>query len=790
MAKRKAASAKKPKAFETPTYANAMVLPGESAPSRVTSYNAEASTLIAQALVGTAASAANINATVCAAQKLRLYRPTRAKSKLWRSHGVSRGVKTYLSGRERIRPGYKAQSAATQAGEFEEVEEHPFLTFIADPDPTLNGHSWMRATFWMHEMTGAAFSAIGRNGREPVSMYFIPSQYVNVIPSETTLIDGYRVGRNQASSVYVPFDDMFYFRAMPHPGRPWLGWTWVNQVSRELDCEAAAVSSEIGRWLNGGNPGAVFEVIDSATPEQFKQIVESINRSTRGVNRAGENLFLQKTKLVQYGAKPHEMQYVEGQNRIEAVVYRHAGIPEPLWKMSESNLASASASMPQYSELTILPRIAAFEDHLNERILPMFEGTDGYFVAFDNPVREDVAAKFTQAASAFTAGLLKRNEARAMMGLEADTTEFGDAYHPSMTPAPAMPSLTDLIAQGKPNANLAGRDGSGSDSVDLEDVEDAADPESGAEDGADDGEDAGADAKSIPARSDGPDAGPTGVQEVGGPLGAVLEERGDSPEYQVVIAKSGIWFAEHDHGGVTCKDDKLGELPEPLARIVNSMASKVQRWLTGVQDQVHANTDGTINLNGQTAAFDAMVRDALADALAYGGQLQSAELDSTWDVTPEDALKYLEGYRVRLAQEVTVNLEADLNTALRMTMEQGATPMEASRLVADALGEQAGYRSDRIARSETSHLANRGADLSMQKAGIEEREWLLAGGPCPICEAAYANRPKAKVGQPFWRLGETITGTDHIVTFREVWGGDAHPQCRCGVAAVIVEEGE
>lgn len=218
------------------------------------------------------------------------------------------------------------------------------------------------------------------------------------------------------------------------------------------------------------------------------------------------------------------------------------------------------------------------------------------------------------------------------------------------------------------------------------------------------------------------------------------------------------------------------------------MASRIQRWINGISGEIHANADGTISLNGQTQAFNDIVSDALADALAYGGQLQAESLGTSWDVTPEDALKLLDGYRVRLATEVTSTLEADLNAALRTALQDGLTVTDASQAIAGALRDEAGYRSERIARSEVSHLCNRGADEAMKQAGIAKRDWLLAGGPCPLCEAAVMSRPSALVGEPFWRIGESVPGTDYTITYRDVYGGDLHPQCRCGVAPVIEED--
>lgn len=219
------------------------------------------------------------------------------------------------------------------------------------------------------------------------------------------------------------------------------------------------------------------------------------------------------------------------------------------------------------------------------------------------------------------------------------------------------------------------------------------------------------------------------------------------------------------------------------------MSGKLRSWFDSIAKDVRVNADGTIDLGKYTAEFDALLSQELAAAMIAGGQAMGEQLDAAFSVTNEQALELLSGYRVSLATEVTGTIETDINDALRAAIGEGRTASEASAEIADALGQQADYRSERIARSEVSHLSNRGANVAMKEAGIEECEWLLAGGPCLLCESAVMSRPKAKVGEPFWRRGETIPGTDHTITFREVYGGDLHPNCRCGVAPVIQTEG-
>lgn len=867
-----------------------LVTYGEETARRVAMQDGPKMELLARALVGTAASACALNATVCAGQRMRVFRPTRGKSKLYPGRQVSKSLREYLTGEGRQRPSVKTMRAASQAGEFEEVTDCPFLDVMNDPDPNLTGQSFIHAMYWLHEMTGAAFAAVERYGtQDPIALHWIPSQYVVVVPSRSSMIGSYRVGRNAAEHLELQRESMQYIRMIPHPARPWEAWSWVRQCANELDCEAAAMETEMRRWLNGGVPGGVLEVDPTATPEQYKQIKELNNAGLNGVFNAGKWLYTYRLKVVEYQGKIHEMGYIQGQERIERVVHRHAQIPETIWKLADSNRASAAAGNPQYAELTIRPRIDAFAAHFTENLLPMFAGTDGWFVAYDNPVREDEIQQSERSTKLFQAGVINRNEARAMAGVEADPTPAGDAYATPATPLMlgAMPAtakpgeaqakpeadatpeaganpvagaagatdvqatalngaqvtalldIADRVATGQlplanaqaiaraafpgvsedtlngvfagldtftpapvagtdnggSNADLAGRGGSdagnGNGMGDAEDAADATDTGDGSEDAADAGK-PGAGSKRADRRNGLPGSNAVGVRKVEPGLGSVVGTAGNADANQdagtgtgIALSKSGWWFGHTGHG---VKDDRAASLPPELEKIVGRMAGKLSGWYQSIAGDVRTNADGTIDLGKHEAAFDSLVSEMLADALVVGGQSMADQLAEAFTVTNQQALDILSGYRVSLANEVTGTVESDINAALRSAIGEGRTATEASREIADALGQQADYRSERIARSEVSHLANRGANVAMKEAGIEECEWLLAGGPCPLCEAAVAARPTQKVGEPFWKVGETIPGTDTTITFREVYGGDLHPQCRCGVAPIIKTE--
>ena len=78
------------------------------------------------------------------------------------------------------------------------------------------------------------------------------------------------------------------------------------------------------------------------------------------------------------------------------------------------------------------------------------------------------------------------------------------------------------------------------------------------------------------------------------------------------------------------------------------------------------------------------------------------------------------------------------------------------------------WQAVRIARTETANAYCEGNRLAWQQEGVETKQWIVAGGPCPICEAiADAYPGEIPIGQAFEAGG--FSGQ----------APTAHPNCRC-----------
>ncbi len=423
MAKR--AKPKQPANIPEPNgaYIRATVTLGEGVSSQYANVTGRDAELVARSVSGTVYRAASINATVCASLPLRLFRPASAASKMWRGVKVSNCRTLKRLHGERGVISRKSAMYAQQAGDVEEVIEHPALELLRQPDGQMIGMSWFWLTFFFREVAGRSYAYLGeRIGGDngfPASAYVLYPQWT--WPQLTTGIGvtSYRYGRNRPGETEYAARDVFVSRPFPSPISPWGASTWLTSVTLESDAENAAMTAEIQRWQNGGQPGMVLAAGKDTTDNQMAQIRAYLDREIRGVMKAGSPLLVRDTTVTQMGAKPHELNYRDGLEIVEKRIYDAAGVPESIYRLNSANLASAEVSDYQYAKYTIGPRVCSMADELTEYLLPHYGVEPGeMWFAFDDPCKDDRSEEAKLLLDGVKAGVVTPNEWRSVVDLE------------------------------------------------------------------------------------------------------------------------------------------------------------------------------------------------------------------------------------------------------------------------------------------------------------------------------------------------------------------------------------
>ncbi len=680
--------------------------------------------LVSRGVQLTVFAAANLNATACSAFMPKLYRPANGRSvasRMYAGRRVDRKQREYLRTMGMRGPGLKAATSANSTDEIEEVLEHPALDLLYHPDPFTQTTQFFWLLFYYAEVAGWCGLYKGeRIGTQPTSLYILPPQYTSPIASKTHLIEAWEYGIDRTALIRYPAEDVIYWRIRVHPRSPLYAMSWLHSVTGLSDLEATAVSAEIARWSNGGSPGMVMTVKDTTgktTPQQVEQAARAFDSKHKGTDKAGRTAWLLNAEISQYGPKPNEMQYVEGMARVETAIYRAAGIPEPIWKMADSNRASAETADPQWMGQTISPRLNAMAETLTERLLPDYPGTEGWWFAYDTPVREDRSAIVKEVLDLTDRGLLTGNEGRTALG------------HDPGAPLLDVPRYMGVPLDAKGTVPPP-----------------AGDP--GAGDGAD-----------------------QGGEDISGATGKSTQEGAGGVD--ATVAKA---------GGLRGTRRKDRTPPQSVIHASEAFHAKLQAWMDRVS-RLSLRDDGSVDMTpyeaelrailteGVTAVFQASASAALADIGATG----------SFAINRQDAQTYISQHAAELVTSVTDTLKERLEGVLKTGLADGKTIGDIQAEISN-LGIP-DYSAERIVRTETSFAYNEGARQAWAAEGVTGRDFLLAGSPCPVCDAIHEQYGgKAHpISEPYYKAGDTIVGSDgKSITFeRDIYGPPWHPNCRC-----------
>ena len=735
MAKRTTKKAIEPDQREIPgAWVSASLIPGESS----TSYNNQNTgrdyELVTRGITGTAYRAATINATVLAGQTLRLFRKTGTGIAKAGRKVVDKRIVKHATNRGRVKSLIgKAATYANRAGDqVEEVLDHPVLDLLQNPDPIYTGSMWLHMLFWFKEVAGRAYLYVGEkvNG-VPVSAYILPSQFAWPMLSDTGFIAGYYYGRNRSDPMRIAAEDVVYLRQHGSPVHPAGGMSWLFSVMAETDMEAAALQAEAQRWLNGGMPGMVFKAAPTTTDAQMRQINAHLNQSTRGVGKAGSILLLRDTELIQYGTKPHEMQYVEGITTTEKRIYDAAGIPEPIYRLNSANLASATVANAQYMRYTIAPRLATLAGELTELLLPHYGVEPGeMWFCFDDPTQDDQIALATELRAAEAQGIITPNEYRAVMDLEALPDEANlMRYRQTEAPAPmgifggGMP--TPAKAEDMPSEDV------GEASVDVEQ----------------------------PTPEDAPEVTPEDAPEV--EAKSMATKPCDRPRVPRKYKAATLW-------------DEATGVPTVGSSLFRRFLSALTGWYTTAVPSMIDDT-GIVQMPDNAAIEDLnkiadrfvadMLRTGAMDGLAKIGMDSD---DGAFNVASETAMSYVRNRGLELAKTIPETLKGHVAVAIEKQLAAGTSIADLRDAIREVAPDLTEWQAVRIARTETAMAYCEGNRQAWEQQGVATKAWSVAGGPCPICEGigeAYPN--DIPIGEAF----STGSGS---------WQAPpAHPNCRC-----------
>ena len=123
-----------------------------------------------------------------------------------------------------------------------------------------------------------------------------------------------------------------------------------------------------------------------------------------------------------------------------------------------------------------------------------------------------------------------------------------------------------------------------------------------------------------------------------------------------------------------------------------------------------------------------------------------------------------------------------ISEEMMQSMVDGDNLAKMSAKINTIYGEARGYRSDRIAKTETHKIANEAAMESYKQSSVvTEWEWYANPGACGFCQSMSGS--KSDLNSPMMELGSSVkdaeTGQEMTIDYEPITSADLHPNCQC-----------
>lgn len=643
---------------------------------------------------------------------------------------------------------WKLVTTNSEGEEIEITDESKYsqLALLKRPNPFMTWQEFSELSQIFLELTGESYWVISFNGLgEPAELWPVPPDRMWVVPDKDDFISGYVyifAGEN------LPFDpkEVIHLK-YPNPLNVYKGVGPTQAAGYLIDIDTYGNQFSKNFFYNGATPGGVIESPQSLTTEEYNRIREQWELSHTGVDKA------HRVGILEGGAtyKPIELnlqniQLIENRKQNREDILAGFGVPNSVLGISDNvNKANAEVGEITFAKRTIKPRLIKLSEKINYELLTLFKNNSKLRIklVFDEVTPEDQELTLKKVQAGVTIGIITINEARAKLGF--DPLENGDVLMiPSTVKTVDIKDLATITEAATTQTTAA--------------AELAANPPENNPDGG-------------PKKPDPkePDKKPSD--------GGKEPDNGKDLKKKFTIDKALIasrFLVEQ------AKNEKAWK--KALAPVWREMKSEaLENLKKGENENLFDNEAFIDKFSKVGLEMNEKTFNHFAE-MAYKDINPVKSLQKGYDSNLERIMNFIKDKSFRFARLLTEETEAELRKELMAALKAGEDLDQIMRRIAEVFDiAETGYRSERIARTESMGAANAGAlEGYLQTGLVKGKEWI----------ATYDERTRhshAAADGQVTKLSGTFTVDGEKLAFPGDPNGSAGNiiNCRCCIAPTL-----
>ena len=314
-------------------------------------------------------------------------------------------------------------------GDREEITQpHELKSLLTKPNPFQSGHDF----FYMHqvfdELIGANYWKKEKDKGQN-ELWLLPPQYMTPIAHPKEFISGYKYERAGVVDIFKPEEIIMFLDPDPIDPRGGVG----RAQSVGLDIENQSMMSQWNRnfFFWGADPGTIitYPIEASITPDELDRLNESWGAGHRAYGRAFKTAILTQGATVEkisMGQRDMDFTGLSKYNResilgVFGVSYSMVGGTDNVIR------ANAEAQLYNFAKWVLTPRLIRIREKLNMFLCPDY-GED-LEVDYVDPSPDNEQMDLDKATRAYQAGIMTKNEARAILKLDPTEDDSGETFY-------------------------------------------------------------------------------------------------------------------------------------------------------------------------------------------------------------------------------------------------------------------------------------------------------------------------------------------------------------------------
>ncbi len=303
-------------------------------------------------------------------------------------------------------------------GDTKEVINHTALDLIFKPNPFQTKAEFLKITTINKKLTGDAFWYKIRNDRgQVVELWNLRPDRITIVKDPVEFIKGYELKKFDGSKVFYAAGDIVHMR-YPSPLDEFYGISPIPSASVRIETEKLASSYQRDFFLNQARPDAILTTPDMVGDEEKEEIRDSWGDRHKGIGKNSKISILEgDLKYQQISISQREMDYIESLKftRDDILVAFH--VPKAVIAITDDvNRANAETSMKIFLSETIKPELQMLTEDMNQMlIIPDFG--QNLFIDYVDPTPEDREQTLKEYENGITKNWLLINEVRSKENL-------------------------------------------------------------------------------------------------------------------------------------------------------------------------------------------------------------------------------------------------------------------------------------------------------------------------------------------------------------------------------------